>query len=513
MPDRAAVALIEHMAARLPGRTADDVALFLGDGMPSGDRVVQVDTLVERTRRRGGGPLLTRELGGSVAAAGRTLASRLQFRQVARLGRGSGDVMDARFSPDGRTFALACTASPDEYNRDGNLRLGALRAGRLRVLGEHRLRSKTGEVFATVSCVRFGLSGPFLFSGGFDRAVRSWNTADGRPVGARMVRHAVKCLDNSLAGGRETLAAGLANGDVALYAVGASGVLGGLKTVRGPAAGLSPACVAFGAGALGSRLVVAYESVDASGGALALVDVERGRPAWTAGAGRDYSDVYVHGGLGVCVTACLAADGPGSVVQTWDGRAAAPSAALVSPQTDINRVTLGPDGRLVTASATDGSTLVYDARAGAAPLHELRHGGAWLSRTAAAADADDTGVTAAIWTDGSDRLLTGGSDGCVKLWDVRRGTLVADVFAGQAPVMSAALSPDGSRLLVGDGLGEAYVLSREYGPLDGSDWTVESAASTRRAPARPAHDAARALLASGRVRLVRDAFGAHIVGR
>jgi len=109
----------------------------------------------------------------------------------------------------------------------------------------------------------------------------------------------------------------------------------------------------------------------------------------------------------------------------------------------------------VTSSGTDGSTIVWDRRFPDRVLHKLKHG-----KPLVAEAADDAGTNCALWAVSSDRFYTGGSDGVVKIWDVRRGDPFINDFATlDGQVMSAAFSPSFDSLMVGACSGSATLFS------------------------------------------------------
>lgn len=77
-------------------------------------------------------------------------------------------------------------------------------------------------------------------------------------------------------------------------------------------------------------------------------------------------------------------------------------------------------------------------------------------------EVEDTGVEFALWppNNSSDYLYTGSSDGCVKIWSVKRGEpFVKDMVRVNGQIMCGAWSPDGDMLMVGDATGTATLLS------------------------------------------------------
>ena len=73
----------------------------------------------------------------------------------------------------------------------------------------------------------------------------------------------------------------------------------------------------------------------------------------------------------------------------------------------------------------------------------------------------DTGIRFLSWGDNATRLYSGSSDGVVKIWDVTKNeadTFVKDLITTDSGIMSGALSPDKSRLVLGEVNGSINIL-------------------------------------------------------
>jgi hypothetical protein len=172
-----------------------------------------------------------------------------------------------------------------------------------------------------------------------------------------------------------------------------------------------------------------------------------------------------------------------SVVQLFDiesdGRAVL-TAKCACSAVDINEVTFCPIySSYITASCTDGSTYVWDARFDMRPIHKLSHG---LSVTPLnpeySRELTDFGVKMALWGTTMDQFYTGGSDGVLKQWDIRRSTedaLVANTANLGDGITSGAFSPDKSQLLLGTNGGAVHVLSCEYSEEEAVDFDFKHA--------------------------------------
>ncbi|KAG7107230.1 Rik1-associated factor 1 like protein [Verticillium longisporum] len=133
---------------------------------------------------------------------------------------------------------------------------------------------------------------------------------------------------------------------------------------------------------------------------------------------------------------------------------------LDCPASDINELTIMPCSLsccYITAAATDGNVYVWDTARGDNPIHVLRHG----SPIGDDVGNDDTGVKFTAWGTSQDRFYTGGSDGMVKVWNIRnrKKPLVRDLLQVDAPISSGVFSPNRAKLAIGDASGRVSLLS------------------------------------------------------
>lgn len=75
-------------------------------------------------------------------------------------------------------------------------------------------------------------------------------------------------------------------------------------------------------------------------------------------------------------------------------------------------------------------------------------------------EQEDVGVKFTAWGTTADRLYTGSSDGVVKVWNIRhgKGVHLRDLVEAAGPITCGALSPDYTKLVIGDGSGRVYLL-------------------------------------------------------
>jgi WD40 repeat protein len=190
---------------------------------------------------------------------------------------------------------------------------------------------------------------------------------------------------------------------------------------------------------------------------------------------------------------------------------------LDSPQKDINKVTMSPCGFRVTSSGTDGRTFVWDLRliresTEPDPLHILTHGSTkMVSPLNGQLEDWDTGVSVAEWLPQSDYLMTGASDGLLKLWDTRLGTpFVRNIAEFDSAIGSADFNCDRDMLGVGESSGRVTFLDW-HGSLDGGELRkFQLQQAVVEGTGNEGIMAARELLASGRV-AIREYHGLRSV--
>ncbi|KAF6826209.1 WD repeat protein [Colletotrichum musicola] len=146
---------------------------------------------------------------------------------------------------------------------------------------------------------------------------------------------------------------------------------------------------------------------------------------------------------------------------------------------DINELTIkpvGPTSSYVTAACTNGIVYVWDTARGQKPIHALRH--------KKPIDSEDRGVGVKFtaWGTTADRFYTGGTDGVVKVWNVRnlRQPLVRDLLEAPGCVTCGSFSPDFSKLLVGDATGRVVLLSLDQEDEPPPNMRPRSSRSVRR---------------------------------
>ncbi len=176
-----------------------------------------------------------------------------------------------------------------------------------------------------------------------------------------------------------------------------------------------------------------------------------------ASGGDDFDILIWQGGTserlaghrGRIVDLALAPDGTTLVSASWDGSlglwdltGAAPARFLTGHGAPVNAVAFMGD-TLLSAGA-DGSLRAWNAQTGA-PLRQIVRHGFGINRIVV----------------GPDWLAYGAVDGASRIVDPAAGTEIAEIGAGRRPILSLALSPDGSLLAVGDGEGHILLVETD----------------------------------------------------
>ncbi len=361
-------------------------------------------------------------------------------------------VLSMAWSPDGRTLASG--------SRDQTIWLWDVEQGSTRAA----LQGHTAEVYN----LAFTPDSRSLFSGSDDGTLRLWDVESGQCV-RFMQGYAVSLLDldwrpdgtQVVSGGTDTL--------VTLWDVTGGTpprVLHGHRWIVS-GVGWSPD---------GSRLASsgwdnAIRLWDPATGTCVQVLSDSDDPtyffgvAWSPDGERLASGTYMHGVLVWEVTAhrhrwvgreaptlirCVAWSPEGmrlvggsddGQVYVWDASDGTLQQQLAGHHGGVTRVAWHPDGMWLASGGggrEGGELFVWEAQSG------QRHP-AWGAGNRALAGHPGV-VSAVAWGPGEELLISGGSDGMLRWWEVHSGECVRVQEAHQGMVQALKVSPDGSRL-------------------------------------------------------------------
>lgn len=406
----------------------------------------------------------------------------------------SNDVNVLAWSPDGTKFAAGATAQSDAYNRPQNLLLGDLIQNSLTELADHWIprpdpsTTEDPRLFTTVSALQW--VGRRLYTASYDHTVKIWDSeAQPRASCLQTLKHNSQVTLMALSSWMpHLLATGTMEGSFCLWDLRdqepSYKTLGIQRDPRQKAnVSLEPTTLAWGQTASTKHFLIGGMQERAQD---PFSMAPRGHLQWwridessvdickLSPDSQNIFDIKWHPSLPRFVTGSTSSPamslppGSRSVVHIYDYIASDSRFRATSqfpcPALDINEVTLCPvDSAYVTASCTDGSTYVWDNRNPGRYLHKLRHGSSLTPLNHEyPREVTDFGVRVALWGSAIDQFYTGGSDGCLKRWDIRRSpedALVEDVASVKNGLVSGALSEDESHLLLGDYGGGIHVLS------------------------------------------------------
>ncbi|KAJ5556930.1 hypothetical protein N7494_000845 [Penicillium frequentans] len=423
----------------------------------------------------------------------------------------SSDVTVLAWSPDSTKFAAGATAQP-EYNRRYNLLLGDLVNSALYELPDHWTPSPIAtdeRLYTSVTDMQW--VGNRLYTASYDNTVKIWDAAAHKhPSCLQTLEHSSKVVVMALSKSMPNLiATGTDRFHLWDVQEGQAPICVDLSIVRHPRQkniDLVPTTLAWGHTASTNHVLVggmAERSLDEykvpNHGHLGLWTINQGSvtPRKLVPDSQNVFDIKWHPFLPKFVAATTYSQAmqlplkTRTVLQLYDcidgnftftGRFPCPAA-------DVMETSFCPmDSTYITASCTDGRTYVWDVRfpdknsilqlPHGAPLHPLNH--------KQPRELTDYGVSFALWGRSMDQLYTGGSDGFVKQWDIRRApedVLVADIANFDEGITSGAFSEDGSHLLIGSHGGGIRVLST--GPCSDPE---KIGFEFRRAPEPPSQD-------------------------
>jgi len=415
----------------------------------------------------------------------------------------SNDVHTLTWSPDGTRFAAGATTHSDEYNRGNNLVLGDLMHNSLNELPDHwtprsvSVSASDTRLFSSVVAVQW--VGERLYSASYDHTVKIWDVqASPRASCIQTLKHdsnvVVMALSNHMPDFVATGARGFGLWDLRADPQSTPIHLDIHRTsLKKANINLTPTALTWGQSAamrhflVGGMAEPSQDNLSVSPyGHLGMWKIEESEitSRKLSPDSQNIFDIKWHPFMSRFVTASTPPSttklphGYRSVVRIFEyevtGDKFTATTEFPCPALDINEVTFCPmSTAYVTASCTNGSTYVWDNRNPGRILHKLQHGSPSIPlHPDYDREISDFGVKVALWGGTMDQLYTGGSDCCLKQWDIRRSpedALVANTVKFGNGIVSGSFSEDQSQLLIGDYGGGIYVLSS--GPCADPDVT------------------------------------------
>ncbi|KAI4621698.1 hypothetical protein J4E80_004068 [Alternaria sp. BMP 0032] len=423
----------------------------------------------------------------------------------------SSDIHTVAWAPDGEHFAAGAVAVDDpdsmQYNRPNNLLFGSAVDGTIHELAEHykiRQKTETGansshamfasqdpKLYTTVSSVAFSNTSPYMYSSGYDGHIGIWRTDSEvtQPVLAAKlnVKDQIDILSvNPVKSGVIATAAKVFN-EKAIRVLKideaepwnfTKSSFHSNKAVARADLRILPSALQFEPTCGGLLLAGFGANLKDTGldmtGDLCLWDVETQTPYNIHGSNKNIFDVTFNPNRSIMpmfAAGCVATGstvnrGTRSTVRLYDVRDDVKFTCPLEFECkalDMNDVIWCPhDERLIAAGCTDGKVYVWDARMPDDPLRVLSHGSSLMPlQEGIKHEITDTGIRFLSWGENATRLYSGSSDGVVKVWDVTRAeenTFIKDLVTTDSGIMSAAFSPDYSKLVVGEVNGSINVL-------------------------------------------------------
>jgi WD40 repeat protein len=340
-----------------------------------------------------------------------------------------GEVAAAGLSPDGSRLVTGCS--------DHQVRLWNLTSGQV----ERTFAGHTLGVHAAV----FNPAGTQLASGSADKTVRVWDLAAAKEVRNFPMPGAVHAVAFSPDG--KLLGAGLADGSIHLFDLATGKESRALTGHTGTVAGLT----FTPKGELVSGSADKTVRIWAVAEAKPRLTLEQGGAVAALAVSKD----------GIRV----AAGGPEKVVKIWDLADGKPAATIATPAAATS-VSFGPDGTRLAVAGGDGRARLYDLQGRL--LEFFVHDGPVLAvayhpdgKQILSAGADKTArpwpvsllwqglhagaVRQAIFAR-NERIVSGGDDKTIKVWNLADGKLLRSIAAHEGPVTGVSVSSEAGKI-------------------------------------------------------------------
>ena len=132
----------------------------------------------------------------------------------------------------------------------------------------------------------------------------------------------------------------------------------------------------------------------------------------------------------------------GKTLTIWDTETGKDAGTLAGHKSPITSCSYSPDGLRIVSGSKDKTLKIWDAKTGMEIASIVGH---------------DDEVTSCVYSPDGFRIVSGSRDYTLKLWDAETGKNLGAFFCN-ADVGSCAISPCGTKITCGDGLGNFYIL-------------------------------------------------------
>ncbi|KAF9426335.1 hypothetical protein BGZ94_006650 [Podila epigama] len=382
----------------------------------------------------------------------------------------SASVVDMAMKVDGSKvrIAIANVATQDEYNRAGNLVFCEVENQICKHMRGHEYPATGGlpSRTATVKDVKLSYSKNFMYSGSDDGKTKIWDADDGSLL------HTIHDYENSHVNRlaviedsiyhEDVFASCSSHGGINIYKIdneagveGQDNMTSGNDYQHGQIV-FYDANASNGAGDIGFRSVCS-KTVPRSVSCLSFSSSGQFLICGTSGRTLGEDDERGDG-----------------IVRVFQTKAAKEVQSVLTQHSDVNLVDFSPCENYIISCSHTNEIAVFDRRflpppKTYKPLHVFKH-------QDAENDESNVGITSALWwptfrqgglgCSSQVMIMSGGGDGCVRLWDVRRATEDAHVWSmdgRQGPVARLTASPNMEHLVIGADTGAVSIFTVDQG--------------------------------------------------